>query len=78
MVGAPSPPPPLSLSDLPLRGEAAAAGADGAMGGRLEAGALLAVVVLALVVAALARCGGGGGLSRIASRLFLESCTRQV
>ena len=65
VVGAPSPPPPLSLSGLALRGEAAAAGADGAMGGRLEAGALHAVVVLALVVAAhlrrsLARCGGGG------------------
>ena len=61
VVGAPSP--PLSLSGLALRGEAAAAGADGAMGGRLEAGALHAVV-LALVVAAhlrrsLARCGGG-------------------
>ena len=53
VVGAPSPPPPLSLSGLALRGEAAAAGADGAMGGRLEAGALHAVVVLALVV----RCG---------------------
>ena len=52
VVGAPSPPPPLSLSGLALRGEAAAAGADGAMGGRLEAGALHAVVVLALVVAA--------------------------
>ena len=37
VVGAPSPPPPLSLSGLALRGEAAAAGADGAMGGRLEA-----------------------------------------
>ena len=65
VVGAPSTPPPLSLSGLALRGEAAAAGADGAMGGRLEAGALHAVVVLALVVAAhlrrsLARCGGGG------------------
>ena len=72
VVGAPSPPPPLSLSGLALRGEAAAAGADGAMGGRLEAGALHAVVVLALVVAAhlrrsLARCGGGG-LSRISEK----------
>jgi len=39
VVGAPStPPPPLSLSGLALRGEAAAAGADGAMGGRKEAG----------------------------------------
>ena len=65
VVGAPSP--PLSLSGLALRGEAAAAGADGAMGGRLEAGALHAVV-LALVVAALARCGGGGGLSRISKK----------
>ena len=37
VVGAPSPPPPLSLSGLALRGEAAAAGADGAVGGRLEA-----------------------------------------
>ena len=72
VVGAPSPPPPLSLSGLALRGEAAAAGADGAMGGRLEAGALHAVVVRALVVAAhlrrsLARCGGGG-LSRISEK----------
>ena len=38
VVGAPSTPPPLSLSGLALRGEAAAAGADGAMGGRKEAG----------------------------------------
>ena len=38
VVGAPSPPPPLSLSGLALHGEAAAAGADGAMGGRKEAG----------------------------------------
>ena len=37
VVGAPSTPPPLSLSGLALRGEAAAAGADGAMGGRKEA-----------------------------------------
>jgi hypothetical protein len=32
VVGAPSTPPPLSLSGLALRGEAAAAGADGCLG----------------------------------------------
>ena len=38
VVGAPSTPPPLSLSGLALRGEAAAAGADTAMDGQKEAG----------------------------------------
>ena len=65
VVGAPSTPPPLSLSGLALRGEAAAAGADGAMGGRLEARCSPSSSSRSSLRRSLARCGGGGGgLSR--------------